>query len=201
MALYPTYSEINYSLPRMITPVNKTIISTYENQGAEQRKRKWLFNKWNVQLSYQYITREEARVLWQFFIERNGSYESFHWIDDYSDIYSNQYVATADGETLTWDLPFKDASDITIYVDSIEQNLMADATSSGDYYISEDAGADGGDSITFSYTIDAGKYISCDFTGKLKILCRFDADEMSFEQWYSRLTNVGVNLKGLHLDE
>lgn len=201
MALYPSYTDINYSLPRIITPVNKTLISTYDNQGAEQRKRKWLYNKWNVQLNYQYLTYQEARTLWQFFINRHGRYESFHWIDEYIDTYANVYFGTADGETTVYNLPFKDAQYKTIYANNVEWGEGEDSTSAGDYYIDEDAAADGGDVIHFNVAPLAGYYLSCDFTGKLKIKCRFDADEMSFEQYYHRLTTVGVNLIGLHLDE
>ena len=200
MALYPTYTSVSYSNPRVLTPVTKTLISQFDDQGAEQRKRKWLYNKWNVGLTYSNITKAEATILYQFFINQSGQYISFHWLDEYEDTYVKQYFATGDGSTKIFDLPGKDISSYTIYGDSSPYQEAPDATSA-DYIILDDTGADGGDQAQFLVAPNLGLRLNCDFTGKLKVRCRFQEGVMPFEHFYNLIANIGIELKGLHLDQ
>jgi len=195
MALYPSYSEVPYSNPRILEPVHKTLVSNFNDMGVEQRKRKWLFHKWNVTLKYTALSKANARTLWQFFIARDGMYGGFHWIDGFVDSYVGEYFGTGDGSTVTFDLPFATDTTHVIYVAGVEK------TETTDYTINADAGTDGGDSITFNSAPTKGARLTCDFTGYLKIRCRFDNDAYSFEQFYNLITNVGVKLIGLHLDD
>jgi len=200
MALFPTYNQVSYSSPRILTPITRTLISQFDDQGAEQRKRKWLYNKWDIGLTYNNITKAKATILYQFFINRSGRYMSFHWVDEYEDTYVKQYFATGDGTTKIFDLPGKDISDYTIYGDSVPYEEAPDSTSE-DYIILSDTGADGGDQAQFYTAPDTGKRLTCDFTGKLKIRCRFQEDIMSFELFYRFVSSGGINLRGLHLDQ
>lgn len=200
MALYPTVSQVPYSSPRVLSYEYKTLISTFDDIGREQRKRKWLYHKHNIEMIYQYTSMTNARTLFQFFVNRKGPFESFHWIDDYSEQYVREYFGTGDNSVKTYDLPGKDISSYTVYGNAIAYNEAADATSAGDYYISEDTGADGGDQAIFFVAPSNGTRLTVDFTGKLKVRCRFQDDLMSFEQFWNILQNTSVILKGLLID-
>lgn len=194
MALYPQIATVPYSSPRMLSIETKTLISTFDDMGREQRKKKWLYHKWIVELPYQNISKAKARILFQFFVNRKGAYESFHWIDDYSEQYIREYFGTGDASTTTYDLPGKDISGYTVYGDAIPYNTPAD------YTISEDTGEDGGDQAVFVVAPTNGTRLTIDFTGRLKILCRFQDDMMSFQQFWNILCTSNVKLKGLLLD-
>jgi hypothetical protein len=196
MALFPSYDDIPYANSRKIIPVTKTLISTFDNQGREKRRRKWLYHKHNVELQYTGRTKAEVRKIWEFFVERHGQYESFHWIDAFEDTYYKVYFATGDGSTVTFDLPCKDCDSTSAIIyrnDSLTPTSL--------YTINIGAGSDGGDSITFDTAPSTGIRYTMTFTGKIKIQCRFQDDNLSFEQFYKILSSVGLTLVGLHLDE
>lgn len=200
MALYPTLSQVPYSSPRMLSYEYKTLISTFDDMGREQRKKKSLYHKHIVELNYKNISKAKARILFQFFINRKGSYESFHWIDDYSEQYVREYFGTGDASTTTYDLPGKNISGYDVFGDSIEYDEAPDATGVGDYYIVKNGGSDGGDQAIFFTAPPNGKRLTIDFTGQLKIKCRFQDDMMSFQQFWDILYTSSVKLKGLLLD-
>ncbi len=194
MALYPTYSSIPYSNPRILSPVTKTLISQFDDQGAEQRRRIWLYNKWDVTLNYDNITKADASTLYQFFINRDGQFITFHWIDGFEDTYVKQYYATGDGSTTAFDLPADDISSYTMYGDSAPYGEGSDYTVSG-------TGSDGGNRINFIEAPATGIRLTTDFTGKLKVRCRFQENTMPFNHFYNLVASTGITLKGLHLDQ
>lgn len=58
----------------------KTLISPFEN-GAEQRRPKWGQGKVTFSLMYNAITDAEFTTLWDFYVARKGSNESFTFTD------------------------------------------------------------------------------------------------------------------------
>jgi len=201
MALYPSYADVPYRKPVEMNFRFKTLFSNYDSEATEQRKRKQQFPKIDVAMDYSLCEREEMAELYNFYIARQGQYGSFHWIDiDYDD-YEGLYFATGDGVETTFDLPGANTSAQTVYGDYAIYNQAADATSAGDYYISDGSGVDGGDQAIFFVPVGEGIKLTADFTGQLKILCRFDMDVFSKSSFYDIVRTAGVQLKGLHLDE
>jgi hypothetical protein len=78
MADYPTSPIPQLSFTKEIG--FKTLISQFEN-GAEQRRRKLSQGKRLFTLVYNALTVAEAAILWNFYMARKGSYESFNFID------------------------------------------------------------------------------------------------------------------------
>jgi hypothetical protein len=202
MAVYP-YTSSPYTNPVQIDIRYKTLVSAFDEEGEENRKQKWLYPKRDVTLKYQALSKSEGEILWEFYCGRKGSYGSFSWIEStglgnyYS--YSSEYVATGDSTTLIFSLPAKGSSGATHNV-----NLDGVAVSTSDYTISFGGGADGEDKVTFVAAGAGGlgppgstKRITYDFEGRLKIRCRFADDIYSFENFYDKLINSGVKLKGL----
>ena len=192
MAEFPDYSSIPYVNPLVISMNFKTLISNFDRYGEEKRKRKWLFPKRSVTLSYRYISRANARTIWQFYQARSGAYEAFNFFTMYADeAYVNEYVGIGDGSTTVFNLPSKNGSSRTVYIDGVAQADPAD------YSFTAEGGADSADKVEFVAAPNDGEKITYDFAGVLKIRCRFKEDSLSYEQLYNRLNNIGITLEGL----
>ena len=191
MAIFPQYSSIGYANPLVKTLRTKTLISNYETDGEEKRRRKWLMHKWDISLSYRYITKAEARTIWQFFKDHAGQGTAFNFYEGHADTYTKEYVGTANGSTTTYNLSFKSGVSIVIYQNS--------STVSSASYSIDSSGASGAQRIVFSSALSAssGAYIRADFNGLLKVHGRFMDETMSFETMYNRLVNMGLEIRGL----
>lgn len=199
MAEYPSYNSVKYNVPFVVDHEFKTLVSQFDSNGVEKRRRKFLFPKRNISLTYNNnITYIEARTLWNFYLDRYGAYEAFSFFFVNSDTYEGEYIGTGDGSTVLYDLPGKSTSARTVYVDG---STMTPGGSAYDYEFNSGTGGDGADSITFSVGPAEGARITIDFTGLLRVTCRFKEDQLSYEQFYLRLTQLGVNFRGLLNDE
>jgi len=188
MALLPS---VNYGNPVVEDMQFKTLMSNFDNLGVERRKRKWLYPKRTVTLQYNNITLSDARSIFQFYIDRSGAYEAFTFFKYETESFEGEYVGTGDGSTVTYDLPCKNSSARILYLNNVVQNNPAD------YTYSALGGLDGADQITFIAAPTSGHRIILDFTGNLKIRCRFKEDNMSFNTMYNRFRIFGVQLQGL----
>ena len=203
MALYPAISSVPYT-DISGSSDQKVLITNFEGLGKESRKRKWLYPKRSIGLNYNNISDSELQTLLQFERDRDGQYQAFNWIAYFEEIYIGEYVGTGDDETVLWNLPCKEGSDITVYVDGSEYEEGSDSTGADlkDFVITESSGADGLDSITFTTAVSAGYRIIIDFTGRLGVRCRFNEN---IEYQRRRIDSTGFNtcsvsLKGLLID-
>ena len=101
-AVYPKY-------PITIEPVWDTLINTADS-GAEQRRQKSLYPRFNVRFQIYGVRITDAQTIWDFYMARKGAFESFYFFDPSPDIgivtsYDNLYVGTGDGSTEVFDLP------------------------------------------------------------------------------------------------
>jgi hypothetical protein len=169
----------------------RTLTSEYES-GAAVSKQKWLFPKRTLPLKYKSITTAKARTLWQFFISRKGKHLPFNVFLPWASEYLGEYIGTTNGTTTIYNLPSKTASGLTVY------RAGAALTGGGvDYTFTATGGEDGADKLTLTAAGAAGQYLTCDFTGLLKVRCKFAEDIMSFETFYNRLVTSTLTLKGL----
>lgn len=201
MAKFPSYTTVGYTSPLKVSIIFKNLKSNFDDLGSEKRRRKWLFPKRNITLVYDYITSAKAKIIWDFYKARYGSYEAFNFFFKDEDSYTDEYVGTGDGSTTGFDMPGKETSARSLYVDEELYSEAADATSEGDYYIVSEGGADGADNIQFNSIPPIGGRITVDFTGLLKVRCRFKEDNLDYTQIVLRLTTIGITLKGLLNDE
>lgn len=192
MAKFPENSDILMEHPQAEKLEWKTLISQFDDLGEEKRKSKRLYPRRNLNVKYANITKTEARTLWNFFNARKGRYEAFNFFLPHSNTYTGEYVGTGDGSTVIFNLPSKQASGYTLYV-----NGVAKTGGGVDYTFSSQGGADGADKVTFTTAPADGERITFDFTGYLKVRCRFAEDKLDFETFYDRLVNMGIKLKGL----
>ena len=74
MAKFPEVTDVPYAIPLKIEIEHKTLITNFDDLGAESRKQKWLYPKRNVYLGFNHITKAQAETLWQFYLDRYGIY-------------------------------------------------------------------------------------------------------------------------------
>ena len=197
MSTYPAYSEVPYAVFKDGLQF-KTLISNFDDLGQEKRRRKWLYHKRSVSLAYNNISKIDATILWNFYAARSGSYDSFSFY--YKDVndYTGEYVGTADGSLTTWSLPGKNTAGRSVKLNDITQS---EGTSASDYYVNADSGTDGSDQIVFNTVPNTGQRITLDFTGILRVNCRFQEDNLSFQEFFKQLRSLGISLQGLLVDE
>lgn len=187
MAAYPDYTSVSVEEPYHEELEWKTLYTQFDDLGEEQRKQKWLYPKRNITLKHAYVSKTNARAIWNFYNARKGSYEAFNYFVPFADAYTSEYIGTGDATTTAFNLPSKDISTRTVYVDG--SSIAATITTAG--------GADGADLITFGTPPADGTRITISFTGRLKVRCRFTEDNLSFDQLYNDLVTIGIRLKGL----
>ena len=198
MAIFPSYESINYGNPVVEEMQFKTLFSNYDDLGEERRKRKWKYPKRLITLQYNYLSKIDGRTIFQFYLDRSGAYEAFSFFKYEIETYTGEYVGSGDSSTTLYSLPCKNSYARTLYVNDIEQVLGADSTT-GDYTYTALGGLDGEDTINFNDTSipEASERITIDFSGNLKIRCRFKEDNMSFDTFYNKFRSFGIQLQGL----
>jgi len=191
MAVYPETPRPVW--PVIIEPEWGTLVSDFDS-GAEQRRQKYTFPKYNATLSYHALTAANQQILWAFYMARKGDLEPF-WFYDPAPAFGvvtshlGQYVGVGDAVIATFDLPGKSTSSRTLYVNGAAQ-------SSGFSYLT--GGGDGSaDRVQFTSPPTLGDLITVDFTGQLRIRSRFAAARLSREIFIGLLFRYGIQLKGL----
>jgi len=192
MAKFPELSSIAPEEPEKLQLRWKTLISAFDDLGEEKRKQKWLYPRRNIPLEYKGHSKADGRILWQFYLSREGSYEAFNYFTGFSNTYVGEYVGTGDAATTIFNLPAKTSSAYTVY-----KNAVAQSGGGVDYTFAGGGGADGADKITFVAAPAAGDRITYDFTGTLKVRCRFAEDYLDFETFWDRAVAMGILLHGL----
>jgi len=193
MAVFP--EDIDLSFPIIIEPEWDTLVSTFDS-GAEQRRQKSLYPRFNVRFRLNGYSATDAQTVWDFYMARKGMFESFYFFDPALDggivtSYDDLFIGTGDGSTEVWDIPGKSTSSQVIYLDGATQTLTTD-------YVILTGGGDGSaDRVDFVTAPTTGKAITCDFTGRLRINCRFAQDKLSKELFIRFLFRFGIELKGL----
>ena len=192
MATWPESNPIpNY--PLTVDPEFNTLISGFDG-GGEQRRQKLLYPKYDVTVNYQKISVAEAKILWEFYLARNGAYEAFYIYDlalllGHSFNHVGEYCGTGDGSTTIFDIPGRSTSSRTVYVDGVDETSNVSFLTGG--------GSSNSDRIEFSSAPAAGGIITIDFTGYLRMRVRFLKDKLSRINFVNELYAYGIKLKGL----
>lgn len=184
MAAYPSLDTIDIMTPLKVELEFRTLVSQFES-GVETRKAKRTHPRRNLRVSYTYLSKTNANTLWQFYLSRQGAYEAFNFFFVYSDTYEGEYVGEGDGSTTVFNLPSKSASSYTLYKDGVEQD-----GGGVDYTFASGGGADGADKVTMVAAPSDGEVLTWDFTGYLKVRCRFLEDMLPFEVFFRLLTSM-----------
>jgi hypothetical protein len=192
-----------------------TTVSSFDS-GKEQRRQKNLYPKYDVSLTYPVLTAANMQILWSFYQSKKGTYEPFYFYSLESTTWEGCYIGIGDGVTTTFDIPGRSTSNVIIYQDGVE--LRSAGTSdilleNDDILTAEDddtiiregpeeytlyigGGAASADRVTFATAPAENDLITCNFTGYLRIRCRFQ-EELSRSAFTAALYQTGIKLKGL----
>jgi len=193
MAVFP--AAVTISTPFTEKIQFQTIKGSAGNTSRYLRKRRMLFPKRQVTLSFDTKVIADIETLFAFFIARAGGFETFTYFFPRTSIYVKEYVGVGDGVTTVFDTPSKTASSVTVYVDNVAK------TGGGTDYTLATGGSDGGDKITFVVAPDDGAKILMSFTGYYRLRAYFAQDSMDFDTFYQVLGSTGLVLQGVLNDE
>lgn len=211
--VYPTTPVPNW--PYDIKINWNTTVSSFDS-GKEQRRQKNLYQKYDVTLTYTVLSLANMQILWNFYQARKGTFEPFYFYSLESTTWSGCYLGIGDGTTTTFDIPGKSTSNVQIYVSGValratgvsgilledESGLITEDDDTiiregpDEYTLYVGGGAASSDRVTFATAPAANDLLTCDFTGYLRIRCRFQ-EELSRSAFTAALYRTGIKLKGL----
>ena len=185
---YPTSPRPSYGYE--IVSRWKTIKSQFDS-GKEQRRQKQIQDLYDVVLPYNALTLTQINILWNFYQSCNGSFLPFYMYDfeTQSQSWESLYIGTGDATTTIFDLPGKSTSSQSIYVDGALQG--------GGYSILVGGGAESSDRVSFTSAPAVNQIITCNFTGTLRLKCRFKEDSLGKKAFAYKLYSTGIELVGL----
>ena len=102
--VFPTLAGLEYPVVR--TPVFKTLIQQ-SISGEENRAALQVYPRWQWTLSFNFLrddATDEFRQLLAFFLERQGSYDSFLFVDPDDNAVANQVIGIGNGSQLQFQL-------------------------------------------------------------------------------------------------
>ena len=187
MAEYPTTPRPQY--PYDLTVNWKTITSAFDS-GKEQRRQKQTYAKYDVSLTYNQVSASDFQTLWNFYVARKGSYEAFYFYTLATSDWDGLFIGTGNAATVTFDLPGKSTSAVTIYADGA-------AMTAADYTLVTGGGTESSDRVTFDTAPALNTILTCDFTGYMRIRCRFEEDKLSQSAFAMAFYKGSIKLKGL----
>ena len=183
-AVFPVLPGMTWDIVKK--PIWSTIIQTSVS-GKELRGTYWTYPRWEFNLAYDLLragTEQELQTLLGFFLERQGSFDTFLYLDPSDNIVVGQRVGVGDASTVNFQLvrtlggfvePIKSPLSVpTIYFDGVKQSSGwsgGDLTSSG--------------LVTFATAPGSGVVITADFSYYFR--CRFIDDVEEFNNFMYQL--------------
>jgi hypothetical protein len=185
---YPATPNPSYSI--MLIAKWKTVVSQMDS-GIEQRRQKQVQDLYDATLTYTRLTLVDMGTLWDFYQSCRGSLISFYLYDLEANrrIWQMVYAGIGDAATLIFDLPGKNTSEQSIYLNGALQG--------GGYTILTGGGNESSDRVEFTYAPPAGTIITATFMGDFRIKCRFKDDSLTRENFFYILFKTGLDLVGL----
>jgi len=192
MAKFPEADTIDFVAPLTIVTRYSTVVSQLPG-GTEKRRAKFTYPLYDLQVKYDTLSLATARTLWQFYKDRYGALQSFYFYNPATDSYEGEYCGTGNGSALTFDIPGKNTSSQSVYVNGVLK------TEGVHYNIETGSGAEGADRIVFTAgnAPASGNVVTVDFTGNYRYKVRFAEDKYTFSQFYRALVSVGIALVGV----
>jgi uncharacterized protein (TIGR02217 family) len=186
-AIFPTLPGLSWSVtkqPRFATRVQRAV-SGRELRALDQPNPTWTWT-----LTYSVLRDgggyDELRTLMGFFLDQQGAFASFLFVDPGDNRATGQALGTGDGSTAAFQLvrtmggfaePVTAPNAVTnVYVDGVVQSPSG-------YSVDADTGV-----VTFTAPPPAGEGVSADFTYSFRV--RFADDSAEFENFMFQLWSL-----------
>ena len=191
---FPTLAGQGWSVHKK--PVFSTIVAQHVS-GREVRDALYANPIWNFELTFdgldgtasgQYggLGASSYQTLLGFFLARQGQFANFLFVDPSDSIVSNGAIATGDGATTAFTFYRGMASQFyepVGWVTGVAGVYFNGALQSSSIYSVTEP-----NTLTFTTAPGAGVIITASFS--FAFLCRFDGDDLDFEQFMSNLWRV-----------
>lgn len=183
-------------LPGIAWPVTKKPTFATKTQTAvsmrELRYREAAYPVYEIGLTFEFLRPDEFEQLCGFFLLRNGSFDSFLWIDKDDCSVTDQALGTADGSRTQWQLvrSFGGFVEPVENVNVISAIKVAGVTQSASAYTITSTGL-----LVFVTPPAAGSAIA--WSGTFYYRCRFLDDSADFSKFMAGLWELKkLDLKG-----
>jgi uncharacterized protein (TIGR02217 family) len=194
---FPTLVGLTWDIKKapQFSTLTQKAVSGREVRAALQAYPLYLWT-----LTYEYLPEgRDFATLLGFFLARQGSYDSFLYVDPSDHLVAGQPLGTGDGATLVFPLvrslgsfaqPVEDGAASAVYKAGVAQSGSTwSITSSATGYH---------DQLTFTVAPAIGAAISADFTYSWRV--RFAEDTTEFTNFMNQLwSNGGIKLQGVKL--
>lgn len=182
-AVFPTLPGLTWSVGK--TPEFSSIVKTAVN-GAETRIALWSAPRWHFKLKYELLRDDasnELKTLAGFFLQRQGQYDSFLYLDPDDNMVANQSLGQGDGHTASFTL-------VRSFGGFIEPVGAVNAAqpmsfSVGGQTLAASAYTVSGNQVIFATAPAAGSSVMGSFSFYFRV--RFADDSADFEQFMHQL--------------
>lgn len=184
MPLYPADLAPWYEFA--ITPQFSTLKVGPTDGDFIQRRRKRAFAIHKIVLKYNIMTIDKEQALYEFFIARSGSWQSFALYDWKSRKWAGIYLNKGDASTTTFNLRGKETTNLKVFLNGTETTAFTKQSG---------AGADGQDQITFTSAPGNFVTVSAEFTGiRYYPHCIFQDDNIDRTLFTHMLYRGGITI-------
>lgn len=187
-AVFPVLPGLTFDNKR--TPVWSS--KTHQSiSGKEQRAAYWSYPRWKYSLSFEVLRADaayqELQTLVAFFLARQGSFDSFLYLDPSDNSVTGQSLGLGDGAATGFQLVRTFSAGGSSFVEPMQAINGAPVirvagvvkTAGTDYSVSVSG------LVTFAVAPVVGAAITADFSYYFR--CRFTADELEFNQFMYQL--------------
>jgi len=134
----------------------RTLITEMED-GDEKRRAKWPYGLRNYTLQLYAYSKSNMDTIWDFYIARKGSYDSFLVKIPTEYEVSSETIGTGNGVRTTWTLdefPVDTSANFTMYVDGVEASASLSNNFDTEFsYVTFDSAPGDGLAVTGDYHI------------------------------------------------
>ena len=182
-AVFPSLPGLAWSVGK--TPEFSSIVKTAVN-GAETRIALWSSPRWHFKLKYELLRDDataELKTLAGFFLQRQGQFDSFLYVDPDDNTVSGQILGQGDGNTKSFTC-LRNFGGFLEPVGMVNGSLPMSFAVSGQT-LAASAYSVSGNQVTFAQAPASGQSVTGSFSFYFRV--RFAADTADFEQFMHQL--------------
>lgn len=188
-AVYPVLPGLEWPVKK--TPLWRTKVSTTPN-GREFRSSNMVYPRYRLGLKYEFLRSAAAlaefQALFGFFNARAGAFDTFLFSDPSDYQATLAPFGTGDGSTTAWQL-LRPVGGHTQPVYDLDNTGPAPAIYRAGALLSSGYSISATGVVTFSTAPSSGQALT--WTGRYYWRCRFEGDELGFEQFMQDLWRTG----------
>jgi len=194
MSYYPdVITDVPASLPIECPYFSPTLITKFES-GVEQRRLLSNAIQRNVKIFYKNVEFAQANTLRRFYEDRRGSFHSFDFFFPQYETFVTEYVGVIVDPTDAFYLPSLEAQSFTLFRN---EDPLTEGVGEDWVFTIGVPSTGTPDLATLPSDAAAGELFRFSFTGRLKMIARFDDQQIvvaDIKKYWSSLT---ISLKGL----